>query len=313
MSTAGLALPCSGGDGVRAAMFLHHAADSGMSAALEVFEKLSWAAQLRPLTCVTYQAPPGDDPAPPSLGRLTRVLDAGRWSSAGLMFTLHHLGELRRIDVVAVCTAALKPSQQAELAGASEQLRSDLSRITPKQTPVQSHRVWCPDYGEERLAPSAEYVLGAPTGVLVVLPTDRQHERAVAMPMSIADDSSIHAWHVASELASLAGLWSTMIGAPLELVRPAMGGTGKPLVRLVQSTCRAARIRIPSPAQTLQDEGLLPLPPGHLPAPDPAYLVDAAAPHVFPEAFRLREFDTATTTWPPASRRRRHGDCSAPI
>lgn len=288
MSTNSLALPCSGGAGERAVVILQHAADDGMRAAMEVLQQLSRAAQLRPLMSVTYEAPSGDDPAPPSLGRSTRILDSGDWSSAGLMFTLHHLGELRRIDAVAVCTAALAPRRQAELAGAIEQLQADLSRFAPKQTQALSHRVWCPDYGEDGLAPAAEYAEGAPTGVLVVLPTDRQHEQAVAMPVSAADDRSIHAWHVASELASLAGLWSTMLGAPLELVHLATGGTGRPLVRLVQSTCRAARIRIPSPAQTLRDEGLLPLPPGELPAPDPGYLVTAAAPHVFPEEFRLR-------------------------
>ena len=272
---------------------LHHALDGGVGDALDVLQQLSEVEQLRPVICAAYQAPPGDDPSPLSLGRSTRVLHAGSWDSVGLMYTLHHLGDLQRIDVVAACTASLEVEHHAELAGACDQLQVDLSRVAPASTTVQSHRVWFPDFGDERLAPSGHFLQGASAGVYVVLPTDRQHDRALAMPVSV-DDGDVSAWHVAGELASLAGLWLTMVGTPLEQVRQAVGGSGRPLVRLVQSACRAARILIPSPAQTLADEGLLPLPPGYLPAPDPAQMAEAAGLHAFPGAFRLDESETGT-------------------
>lgn len=291
MSSSGasaFALPCASGDGSRVVVVLHHALDEGVAGALDVLEQLSQVAQLRPLVCVAYQAPPGDEPTPLSLGRSTRLLNGGSWESAGLMYTLHHLGELQRIDVVAVCTGGLDADSQAELAGACVQLQGDLSRVAPANTSVQSHRVWIPDYGDHRLVPPADFLQGPSAGVYVVLPIDRQHDRAVAMPVS-AHEGDAHRWHVATELASLAGLWSTMVGSPLEQMRPATGGAGRPLACLVQSTCRAARILIPSPAQTLAAEGLLPLPPAHLPAPDPARVAEAVAPYAFPEAFRLVE------------------------
>ena len=295
MSVTSLALPCAASSGKRVTVLLHHADDGGIGVALDVCEQLSQAGQLRPFACVAYRAPADDDPAPLDLGRSTRLLEDGTWVAGGLMYMLHHLGELSRIDVVVVCTAVLARHQQQELAGAGELLRSDLSRVAPATTAVQSHRVWVPDFGEDRFAPLPEFVRGAPSGIFVVLPVDREFERAVAMPVSSGEDDGAHGWHVAVEVASLAGLWSTMVGTPLELADVVMSGTGKPLVRLVRSSLRAARIRTPSPAQTLEDEGLLPLPPGFLPAPDPRLLARAAAPHVLPEAFRLRdEADTVT-------------------
>ena len=289
MSASGLALPCGEGSGRRVSVLLHHADDGGVNAALDVCQQLSLAGQLRPFACVTYSAPAVDSPASLDLGRSTRLLEDGTWAPAGLMYTLHHLGELSRIDVVVVCTAALALHQQQELAAAGELLGTDLNRVAPASTSVQLHRVWAPDFGEDRLAPSPEFVHGAPAGIFVVLPVDREFERAVAMPVSSSDAAEVHGWHVAVEVASLAGLWSTMVGAPLELADVVTSGTGRPLVRLTRSALRAARIQTPSPAQTLEDEGLLPLPPGLLPAPDPHYLARAAAFHVFPEAFRLRD------------------------
>lgn len=284
--SSALALRCAGG-GHRIALVLHHADDATVARALEVWAELSGASQLSPFMCVEQRSFAEDDPAPLDLGRSTRLLSDGAWTQVGLMYTLHGLGELSRVDIVTACTASLAEAQQADLAQADVMLRHDLRRVMPEATPVSSHRVWIPHYGDAVMAPDAAFASPEANSALVVLPVDRQFERAAAMPVSAHGPDDVYAWHVAVEVASLGGLWSTMDGAPLEFVEMAASGVGRPLVRLVRSMCRAARVHTPSPEQSLDVTGLLPLTPGLLPAPDDAFMVRAAAPHIYPSAFRV--------------------------
>ena len=207
------------------------------------------------------------------------------------MDSLHGAGELGRVDVVSVATAALAEQEQAELAQAGEMLRQDLRRTAPPETSVTLHRVWLPDYGDDHIAPSPVFVNAAADAAYVVLPTDRPFGRAMAMPLSFTDGLHAFGWHVAVEVASLAGLWSTMKGAPVELVDHAASGVGTPLVRLVRSIGRAARIGAPSPERVLEGSGALPLVPGYLPAPDPAHLVRVAPHAIYPAEFCLADED----------------------
>lgn len=277
----------SAGAGHRIALVLHHADDETVARALDVWAGLSGASQLSPFMCVEHRSIAEDDPTPLDLGRSTRLLAGGAWTAVGLMYTLHGLGELSRVDIVTACTASLDEAQQSELAQADVMLRLDLRRVLPETTPVSSHRVWIPHYGDAVMAPDAAFASPEANSALVVLPVDRQFERAAAMPVSAAGPEDVYAWHVAVEIASLGGLWSTMDGAPLEFVETAASGVGRPLVRLMRSMCRAARIHTPSPEQSLDGTGLLPLTPGLLPAPDDAFMVKAAAPHIYPSTFRV--------------------------
>jgi len=281
-----LALRAAGG-GHRIAVVLHHADDAAVARALDVWAELSAASQLSPFMCVEHRPFSEDDPAPLDLGRSSRLLNGGAWVPVGLMYTLHGLGELSRVDIVTACTASLGQAQQAELAQADVMLRNDLRRVMPEATPVSSHRVWIPRYGDAVMVPDEAFVSSEANSALVVLPVDRQFERAAAMPVSGAGHDDVYGWHAAVEVASLGGLWSTMDGAPLEFVETAASGVGRPLVRLVRSMCRAARIHTPSPEQSLDGTGLLPLTPGLLPAPDSAFMVRAAAPHIYPSTFRV--------------------------
>lgn len=280
-----LALRAAGG-GRRIALVLHHAGDAAVALTLDVWAELSAASQMSPFMCVEHRPAPQDDPTPMDVGRSTRLLAGGAWTPVGLMYTLHGLGELSRVDIVTACSASLGRAQQAELAQADVMLRHDLRRIMPETTPVSSHRVWVPRYGDAVMAPDAAFASPEASSALVVLPVDRQFERAAAMPVGGTEPDGVYAWHAAVELASLGGLWSTMDGAPLEFVETAASGVGRPLVRLVRSMCRAARIHTPSPEQSLDGTGLLPLTPGLLPAADPTFTVRAAAPLVYPSAFR---------------------------
>ena len=290
MSHVDIVLP-SGGGHRRVVVVMTHADDRGVVGALAAWKDLSAASHLRPIMHVEYARSPGSESQPLDLGRRMQVLNGGTWSSEALMYTLHGAGELDRIDIVSVATAVLPLELQGDLAEADVMLRGDLRRIAPAETGVLLHRVWVPDYGDDRLAPPAAFINAEVDGAFVILPTDRQFERAMAMPVSASESADAHAWHVAVEIASLSGLWSTMVGAPLEHVEHARGGFGKPLVHLVRSTCRATRIRAPSPEQSLESDGVLPLPPGLLPAPDPRHITRAAPPLIYPDEFRVPDED----------------------
>ena len=272
--------------GNRALIAVSHPDDSGAATALGVWQELSAAAHLSGVLCVDAGAGAADSPEALDRGRSARILQRGEWSDAGLMYTLHGLGELRRIDVVSFCTAALDDAGRSDLVSADARLRADVSRIAAESTSVLLHRVWLPDYGDDRMTLPPRVADAEADAVYVVLPVDRQFDRAAAMPVSTSSAEAAHGWHVAVEIASLSGLWSTMSGCPLEFADSAHSGTGLPLVRLVRSMCRAARIRAPSPDQTLEHHRVLPLPPGFLPVADPHRAAAAAAKLAYPAVFR---------------------------
>ena len=298
MSPVGVAHGSAHG-GKRHLVFVHHADDAGICAALEHWERLNGAVQLANVISVACRSPYGDAegdehhdvpaaaPFPQSLRR-ARFLDAGTWTDVALMYTLHGADEISRIDVLSACTPALASSRQRELAEADRQLRLDLQRIAAPHTRVALHRVWLPGFSEvyEGLAPCAEYAQGEADHLFVVMPENRQHERAVALLMRADDSGDAYSWHVAVELASLGGLWSTMRGAPVELTAQVHSGMTAPVVRLVRSTCRAARIHTPSPEHTFEGDTMLPLTSGYLPAADPLRVVADAAQRIFPAEFR---------------------------
>ena len=284
-STTSVLSAARGGD--RALIAASHAADPGAAAALGVWQELSLAAHLSDVLCVTVQEGASENPEAFDRGRSTRLLRRGEWSDAGLMHTLHGLGELQRIDVVSFCTAALAETDQRDLVSADARLHAEVLRIAAEHTSVQLHRVWLPDYGDDRMTVPPSIAGAGADAVYVVLPVDRQFGRAAAMPVSSSSADATHAWHVAVEIASLAGLWSTMSGCPLEFADSAHSGTGLPLVRLVRSMCRAARIRSPSPDQTLERHRVLPLPPGFVPTAEPDRAVGMAARLAYPAVFRI--------------------------
>lgn len=285
MSSTPIALSAARG-GNRALIVVSHPDDSGAAAALGVWQELSAAAHLSDVLCVDVEAGAADSPEALDRGRSARILQRGEWFDAGLMYTLHGLGELRRIDIVSFCTAALGEAGRGDLVSADTRLRTDVLRIAAEHTCVLLHRVWLPDYGDDRMTVPPSVAGAEADAVYVVLPVDRQFDRAAAMPVSTSSADAAHGWHVAAEIASVAGLWSTMSGCPLEFTDPVHSGTGLPLLRLVRSMCRAARIRAPSPDQTLEHHRVLPLPPGFVPAADPDRAVGAAARLAFPAVFR---------------------------
>ena len=298
MSPAGVALGAAHG-GSRHLVFVHHADDAGIHAALEHWQRLNDAAQLANVISVACRSPCGEgEPDPqrevtaaapfPQQLRQARFLEAGEWTDVALMYTLHGADEISRIDILSACTPALARSGQKELAEADRLLRLDAQRIAAPHTSVALHRVWLPGFSEayEGLAPCAEFAQGEADHLFVVMPENRQHERAVALLMRADVTGDAYSWHVAVELASLGGLWSTMRGAPVELTAPVHSGVSAPVVRLVRSTCRAARIHTPSPEHTFEGDATLPLPGGYLPAPEPRRVIAEAAPRIVGDEFR---------------------------
>ena len=261
----------------RAVMLLRHGDEAAAEAAVDVLAQLSADSQLAPFIDAACRLPADDAGLLGTIRHYASLLERGQRHQVDLLDLLAGLGSLDRFDVVTVCTAGLSAAQQTALADAEVSVRHDLQRVMPLAVPLAFHRLWFPCFGDDGLAPAADYASSGTQSALVVLPEDRPTDRAAAKPLTSARASDAFAWHVAAEFAALTGLWSTLDHAPLESLVPAVSGSDQPLVRLVRSMCRTARIRMPSPAQLLDASGSLPVPVQLMPAPDPYHAAQAAA------------------------------------
>ena len=282
----------SDGASQRVTALLIHKEDRGITAALNVAETLSTASYLSPLVTVECANTVSN-----TAHTIAHILTQGRWESVRLLDALHTADSPRAIDVIVTGTSALPKEHHGELAEAGDRIRTELWKAVPPGTRVVLLHTWFPDYGEDDMAPPREWFRYQADSTLVVLPEDRQHEKALAMPMTSAHPES-YSWHVMTELASIIGLWSTMQGAPLEFIKPTPTGTNEVAVRLVRSMCRLVRVKTPSVEESRTDRGSLPIPPGHITAPDPFHMVRIVEPSIYPDEFRADHSDTAQWTDP---------------
>ena len=148
-----------------------------------------------------------------------------------------------------------------------DQIRDDLA---PDGLKVVEVRIWAPPDPRPKGAWSAPTDLfsSAADANLVLVPEDRQTENKVGIPLSRTDDGS-YGSHVAAELATALGMWSTMPGAPVDVMQAGTIGFGEPKVHLVRSFVRVAEIPVVSLAGAADHGGVLRVPPGCQEAPYP--------------------------------------------
>ena len=103
---------------------------------------------------------------------------------------------------------------------------------------------------------------------LVVIPEDRGSSDALASPI-LQLDSAIFAEHVATETATLLGLWAGMTEAPVDDLESGVMGFGEPMVHLSRSFVRVAQIETPPFATSFNHGGHLPVPKGMVDVPYP--------------------------------------------
>ena len=233
---------------------MHDERDDPLVSGLEALRVLSAQGTIKPLLVVCAN----------DSGRMVTRVNDGVSTADDLFDALHRAGRIDRLDVLTVFSETLDDRAGRDLAETASELVRLSRRLAGAGASVWDHRVSVSSYDSLGTAAFS----GTPETRIVVIAEDRRYPSAIARPID-ASDIEEFGLHVAVEIASLCGLWETMDGAALELIRATASGTGSPLVVLARSFVRTARLSHPSPAEAMQRGESLPVPDGAMRTPVP--------------------------------------------
>ena len=120
---------------------------------------------------------------------------------------------------------------------------------------------------------------------IVLIPHDRRSDVAAARFVESAQTDRIAA-HIAVELCSMLGAWSSMKGSFLDDWAYTPPSGDGPSIVFLRSVVRSL-ICPPLPVDRIVEEGSVPMPQGFLPSPNPEATVRAVADAVFPDELRF--------------------------
>ena len=274
-----LASPCADGETPRAVVVLHDERDDPIVSALEALRVLSAQGTIKPLlvACATESGL-----------KVTRVSD-GVSTAEDLFDALHRAGRIDRLDILTVISETLDDHTGSDLAEAASELVRLSRRLAGAGASVWDHRVSVSSYDSLGTAAFS----GTPDTRVVVIAEDRRYPSAIARPLD-ASDIEEFGLHAAVEIASLCGLWETMDGTALELIRTTASGTGSPLVVLARSFVRTAQLSHPSPAEAMQRGESLPVPDGAMRTPVPEAVSAHAVGLLHPQDLRWQPHHSAS-------------------
>ena len=273
-----LASVCADGESPRAVVVLHDERDGPIVRGLKALRVLSGQGSVKPLL-VACATEPGLE--------VTRITD-GVSTVDDLFDALHRTGRIDRLDIVTVFSETLDDRAGSDLAETASELVQLSRRLAGAEASVWDHRVSISSY--DSLGSAA--FSGTPDTRVVVIAEDRRYPSAMARPLDTSDSEAFGP-HAAAEIASLCGLWETVDGAALELIRTTASGTGSPLVVLARSFVRTARLSCPSPAKSMQRGESLPVPDGALRTPVPEAVADHAVGLLHPPDLRWQPHHSA--------------------
>lgn len=192
---------------------------------------------------------------------------------------------VKRVDIFTCCSGELAADHQRLLADVGAELAHELVRLAPNTATVAEHRLYLAPYSS--LRPDGDFFDLAAANNLIVIPEDRQFDSTFARPMRI-DDPVVFGWHSAVEALSVAGLWSTMNGFPVENLASLTTGDGSIIVRLLRSMVRCSVSDHPSIQELLGSDDTLPVSVGFQTAPNPFVFGQVIDDHIHPPEFKLR-------------------------
>jgi hypothetical protein len=207
----------------------------------------------------------GDTPADAALWTAEVIDSRGDVHQHQLFTYLAGLGTLSMFRYVALCTLAGDGPVAVALDTHMNALREKLAHLLGDGRPRSQARIGIVGFGEQQVDP--RFFSAIADANLVVIPLDRLQDSSFAQPIQRSDSSVFHT-HGAVELLSATGLWRTMGEAPIDRVRPAVGGGGDTRVRFVQSRMRLLRTPTLPVASLISEQRELPMPDGHQPAPN---------------------------------------------
>lgn len=273
-----LAGPCVDSETPRAVVVLHDERDDPIVSGLEAMRVLSAQGTIKPMLVAC---------AAESGLKVTLVVD-GVSTADDLFDALHRVGRIDRLDVVTVLSETLGDHAGSDLAEAASELVRLSRRLAGAGASVWDHRVSVSSYDSLGTAAFG----GTPDTRVVIIAEDRRSPSAMARPLATADLEEF-GLHAAVEIASLCGLWETVDGSALEMIRPMASGTGSPLVVLARSFVRTARLMHPSPAEAVQRGESLPVPDGAMRTPVPEAVTGQAVGLLHPQDLRWRPHHSA--------------------
>ena len=178
----------------------------------------------------------------------------------------------QQLEVIRI--AALAGPDEDDVGELEDRIRTVVDNIkndlAPEGLRVVEVRIWAP------YDPRPEKGWAAPTRIfsstadanLVLIPEDRQTEGKVGIPLS-RSKRGVYGSHVATEAATVLGMWSGMSEAPVDAMEGGVHGFGGPKVHLARSFVRVAEIPAVSLAGAADHGGVLRVPPGCQEAPYP--------------------------------------------
>jgi hypothetical protein len=155
-----------------------------------------------------------------------------------------------------------------------------LEGLIPPTTVVSDKRLFFPIFGQ--LRPKGGFFQAIDCTNFTVIPEDREHPATVAYPLSDPLTAK-YSWHIAGELLSLAGLWTTMENHLLESIPAAAGGQIS--THLIRSFARSAVSTYHSPDSLLNEGPSLPLPEGKTLLTNPLIAIKECALDAYPDEF----------------------------
>ncbi len=258
-------------------------ADAGLNEAIVAFQSLSESGHVGSFFLMQSDV---DNQANHQVG--ATLLSDGQRTPVDFLDEVARVGKLSAVDVFSGCSSLLSSDAQSRLSESARTLKQRLTLVAPKGVSVDDHRVFLPEFGEVQTID--RFFDGYATFNLMVLPEDREFDGAFANPIETSDDQTF-GWHAAVEIASIAGLWTTMEGSPCELCTRDAPGVDDISVRVVRSFVRAAVSVHPSLSELMGSSEALPVPQGLETAPDPFDTVKNVAGLAHPPAFRLPQLE----------------------
>ncbi len=233
------------------------------------------------------------DPSGRGKGRLS---DPSGRREVDLLETLGRR-EYRTIRVVAMAGPDLENAD--ELGVLAQDVCSQLNELAPPGLRVVQVRMWLPLRADpiRRDEPAlARFFSPRADANLVVIPEDRSTSDSLASPVA-QPDSPTFVEHVATETATLVGLWTGMTESPVDDLESGVLGFGESKLHLARSFVRVAQVDSPQFATSFNHRGYLPAPEGlvEAPYPEPA-MIDVAEQFErrLRDAFEFRSPDSAT-------------------
>ena len=259
----------------RVNVLVHHGLDEPAAGAVAVLQQMALVGAAEPFVVVVV-----DD----ENGYSSTVYGLGEPYSADLLDLLSQARELEILRVVGV----LGSERVQELARrVNDELRAIHTRMVQtkgRDTKILDIRVQAITV-DEQVAPAGIFSPASALNIALI-PHDRASDLSHARLVRRDSSGRLEA-HIATELATVLGLWTTVVSAPVDLIEQNKARGGMVTVHFARSLVRGLFCPPLPLDQVLAAGEALPMPPGFFATPDSAATVRAVARDSLPEAVRF--------------------------